>query len=128
VLFLVRSVQVGHSFAALIQEDESSAKAIVRQSTDMLIHSSLSPGQEPQYALDNEIGHKPTHSARSDSIVNIRRFKEVGDETVDGKPALELLAEDLEAGQGFGEGQEASSETHCDRSGIGLDSFVSNIW
>ena len=97
MLFLVWSVQVGHSFAAFVQEDESSAEAIVRQSTDMLIHTSLSPGQEPQHALNDEVGHKPAHSARSDSIVNVGCLKEVGDETVDGQPALELLAEDLEA-------------------------------
>lgn len=128
MLFLVWSVQVGHSFAAFIQEHERSAKAIMRQCTDMLIHTSLSPGQEPQHALDDKVGHKPAHSARSDSVVNIGCFKQVGDETVDGQPALELFAEDLEAGQGFGKGQEAGPEAHCDRSGIGLDSFVCNIW
>lgn len=112
MLLLVGSVEVGHSFAALVEEDECATEAVVGKGTDVLVHASLCSGQEPEDTLDDKVGYEPAETAGGDGAVHIGCFEEVGDQAVDGKTAFELLAEDLEAGESFGEGEEAVAEAH----------------
>ena len=78
-------------------------------------------------ALDHEVGDEPAETGLSDCAVDVGGFEQVGDESVDGEAAFELLAEDLEATECFGEGEEAGTETHCHGGGIGFDGFVGNV-
>lgn len=48
----------------------------------MLVHPSLSTGQEPQDAFDDEVGDEPAHAALGYSVVDVRGFEEVGNEAV----------------------------------------------
>lgn len=79
---------------------------------NVLVHASLGAGEKPEDALDDEVGDEPAEAAGGYGAVDIGCFEEVGDEAVDGEAAFELLAEDFEAGEGFGEGEEAVSEAH----------------
>lgn len=50
----------------------------------MLVHASLSASEEPEYALDDEVGYKPAHSALRYCAMDVCSLEEVGDKTIDG--------------------------------------------
>src|SRR5690242_2206343 len=93
----------------------------------MLVHASLSACKEPQYALDDEVRHKPTHAACSNCVVNISSLEEICDQAIDRQPTLELFAKDFEAREGFRKRQKAGSEAHRDRFSISLYCLVGDI-
>jgi hypothetical protein len=60
--------------------------------------------------------------------MHVGGFEEVGDEAIDWEAAFELLAEDFEARQGFGERQEPGSVAHGYGFGVGFDGFIGDVY
>lgn len=84
----------------------------MREGANVLVHAGLSAGKKPEDALDDEVRDEPAKAAGGYGAVDVCGFEEVGDEAVDGEAAFELFTEDFEAGESFGEGQEAGPEAH----------------
>lgn len=59
IVLLPRPIEVRHSFIALIQEDVRAAESIIRKPANVLIHADLRACQEPQHALNDEVGNEP---------------------------------------------------------------------
>ena len=78
----------------------------------MLVAACGRAGQEPQDALDDEVGDEPAESAACDRVVHVGCFEEVRDQSVDREAAAGGFAKDLEAVEDFGEGEEAGAEAH----------------
>lgn len=54
------------------------------KSANVLVHAGLGASQEPEDTLDNKVGDEPSEAASGDGSVDIGRFEEVGNESIDG--------------------------------------------
>lgn len=128
MFLLVGSIEVRHCSCALVEEHVGASQAVVREGTDVLIHAGLGARQEPEDALDDEVGDEPAEAAGGEGAVDVGGFEEVGDEAIDGESTFEHLAEYLEAREGFGEGEETGSKAHCCRICGGFHRLVRDVW
>lgn len=75
VVCLVWPVEVRHCLVALVEKDVCSTQPLFRETTNMLVHPSLSSSQEPEDALDDKVRDEPAQSTLSDRSVHICSFE-----------------------------------------------------